>query len=393
MTRSTYVSLILILGSLTALGPFTIDMYLPGFPAIAANLHTDEASVGMTLASYFIGLSVGYLVYGPLLDRFGRKRPLFAGLVAYILASAGCVWATTLDMLIALRFVQALGACAASVTAVAMVRDLFPVKENAKVFALLMLVVAVSPLVAPLLGSYFTVAFGWQSVFMVLCGMGIAVLAAGIRWLPDSYKPDTTLSLKPGPVIANFLSVGRVPQFYTYTVAGATAFAALFAYISAAPKLFLTVYHMPASQFSWLFALLATGFIGSSQLNTLLLRKFSSAKIVPVALAGQALTGIFFVTAAVNGWLGLLGTIVTLFIYLSFLGIANPNNAALAMAPFERNGGTASSLMGACQMAFGATASLVVSLYKADSIVPLAAVMAVVAVLALIILLIGRRRI
>src|SRR5690349_5829168 len=140
MTQKKYYSLILILGSLTALGPFSIDMYLPGFPAIAADLRTNTSMVALSLSSFFIGISAGQLLYGPLLDRFGRKKPLYIGLLVYIIASAGCAVVTSIDTLIGLRFIQALGSCAATVASVAMVRDLFPVKDNAKVFALLMLV-------------------------------------------------------------------------------------------------------------------------------------------------------------------------------------------------------------------------------------------------------------
>jgi DHA1 family bicyclomycin/chloramphenicol resistance-like MFS transporter len=165
MTQKKYYSLILILGSLTALGPFSIDMYLPGFPAIAADLQTSTARVSLSLSSFFIGISAGQLLYGPLLDKFGRKKPLFIGLLVYILASAGCAFADSINILIGLRFVQALGSCAATVAAVAMVRDLFPVKDNAKVFALLMLVLGVSPMIAPTLGGYVTVAFGWHTIF------------------------------------------------------------------------------------------------------------------------------------------------------------------------------------------------------------------------------------
>ncbi|SMD00591.1 Bcr/CflA family efflux MFS transporter [Pedobacter nyackensis] len=181
MTQKKYYSLILILGSLTALGPFSIDMYLPGFPAIAADLRTNTSMVALSLSSFFIGISAGQLLYGPLLDRFGRKKPLYIGLLVYILASAGCAFATSIDALIILRFIQALGSCAATVAAVAMVRDLFPVKENAKVFALLMLVLGVSPMIAPTLGGYVTVALGWHSIFLILLGLGAFNLIAS--WL------------------------------------------------------------------------------------------------------------------------------------------------------------------------------------------------------------------
>src|SRR5580704_15922766 len=149
MTRSRYVSLILILGSLTALSPFSIDMYLPGFPAIAKDLGTSVSKVSLSLSGFFIGIALGQLLYGPLLDRFGRKKPLYIGLSVYILASIGCVFIHSIDGLIGLRIIQALGSCAASVAAMTLVRDLFPLDENAKVFALLILVLGASPMIAP----------------------------------------------------------------------------------------------------------------------------------------------------------------------------------------------------------------------------------------------------
>jgi DHA1 family bicyclomycin/chloramphenicol resistance-like MFS transporter len=368
-------------------------MYLPGFPAIAKDLHTDVSSVGLTLSSFFIGISAGQLLYGPLLDRFGRKKPLYIGLLLYIAATIGCIWVNSIDNFIILRFIQAVGSCAAAVASVAMVRDLFPVKDNAKVFSLLMLVVGLSPMIAPTVGGYVTSEFGWHTVFIILSVMGILVLLASMLWVPDSYKPDTTLSLKPGPIINSFLNVLKVPQFYTYTFAGAVAFSALFAYISGSPKIFMDIYHVSDKVYGWIFALLSVGFIGSSQVNTLLLKKYSSEQIVPVALLVQSITGVFFVICSLNGWLGLYGTIATLFVFLCGLGFTNSNAIALALAPFERNAGTASSLMGALQMGIGALSSTLVSLYKSDSTLPVAVIMATAAILALLILMTGRRRI
>src|SRR6187455_2933531 len=160
--------LILILGLLTAIGPFSIDMYLPAFPDIAKHLHTTVAQVTLSLSSFFIGISAGQLIYGPLLERYGRKKPLYAGVTIYLLASVGCALATTVNGLILFRLLQALGGCSGMVAARAMVRDLFEVKENAEIFSLLMLVVAVSPIIAPTLGGYITSALGWRYVFVML---------------------------------------------------------------------------------------------------------------------------------------------------------------------------------------------------------------------------------
>lgn len=393
MTKKKYFLLILILGSLTALGPFSIDMYLPGFPAIAKDLNTTTARVSLSLSGFFIGISVGQLLYGPLLDRFGRKRPLYIGLTVYIIASFCCVYVKTIDALIILRFVQAIGSCAAAVASIAMVRDLFPVKDNAKVFALLMLVVAVSPMIAPTVGGYATSTFGWHSVFIILMLLGVLNLMASIFGLPDSYQPDHTLSLKPRPIITNFLSVIKEPQFYTYALTGAMAFAGLFAYVAGSPLLFMEIFAVSEENYGWIFAFLSIGLIGASQVNTLMLRKYSSEQLIFGALICQAITGIVFVIGSVNGWFGLPETIGLLFIFLSCLGFASPNASALSLAPFTRNAGSASALMGAIQMGLGTLASIGISLFTSKSSVPMVAIMASTSLIALIILVTGRKMI
>ncbi|WEK21184.1 MAG: multidrug effflux MFS transporter [Candidatus Pedobacter colombiensis] len=392
MTQKKYYSLILILGSLTALGPFSIDMYLPGFPAIAADLQTNTARVALSLSSFFIGISAGQLLYGPLLDRFGRKKPLYLGLLVYILASAGCAFVTTIDTLIALRFIQALGSCAATVASVAMVRDLFPVKDNAKVFALLMLVLGVSPMVAPTLGGYVTVAFGWHTIFLILLGLGAFNLIASWLWLPESYKPDTNLSLKPKPIISNFWIVLKNPQFYTYAFTGALAFSGLFAYISGSPLLFMEIFHVSEETYGWIFALLSIGFIGSSQVNTLMLRRYTSEQLIYAALIIQVITALTFLTGSINGWYGLTETTALLFVFLCCLGFVSPNASALSLLPFTKNAGSASALMGAIQMGIGSLASVGVSLFSVKSAVPTVSVMALSSIGALSILYLGKKK-
>lgn len=392
MTQKKYYSLILILGSLTALGPFSIDMYLPGFPAIAADLRTNTSMVALSLSSFFIGISAGQLLYGPLLDRFGRKKPLYIGLLVYILASAGCALATSINTLIILRFVQALGSCAATVAAVAMVRDLFPVKENAKVFALLMLVLGVSPMIAPTLGGYVTVALGWHSIFLILLGLGAFNLIASWLWLPESYKPDTNISLKPKPIINSFWTVFITPQFYTYAITGALAFSGLFAYISGSPLLYMEIFKVSEETYGWIFALLSLGFIGSSQVNTLMLRRYTSQQLIFAALITQVATALIFLTGSINGWFGLVETTALLFVFLCCLGFVSPNASALTLVPFTKNAGSASALMGAIQMGVGALASVGVSLFSIKSAVPTVSVMAITSILALTILYVGRQR-
>ncbi|GAB3949900.1 multidrug effflux MFS transporter [Spirosoma harenae] len=393
MSKKTYFFLILILGSLTALGPFSIDMYLPGFPAIANDLHTTAAKVSLSLSGFFIGISVGQLLYGPLLDRFGRKKPLYIGLIVYIVASAGCALTTSIDGLILMRVIQAIGSCAAAVASVAMVRDLFPVKDNAKVFSLLLLVVGASPMIAPTVGGYVTTALGWQTVFVILMGMGIIILIAVFFWLPTSYTPDKSISLKPKPILLNFWKVLREPQFNTYAFTSAIAFSGLFAYVSGSPILFMEVFHTDGKVYGWIFAALSVGFIGASQVNTLLLRTYKSEQIVNVALIGQVIIGLTFLGVTLAGWLTLPITLVFLFLFLCCIGFTNPNAAALSLAPFAQNAGSASALMGALQMGMGTLISVFISMFEVPSALPMVLGMAGSSTIALLVLVTGRKRI
>jgi DHA1 family bicyclomycin/chloramphenicol resistance-like MFS transporter len=392
MTKQKYFFLILLLGTLTALGPFSIDMYLPGFPAIAENLHTTVARVALSLSSFFVGISAGQLLYGPLLDRFGRKKPLYFGLLLYVVSSAGCLAVHSIEQLIILRFVQAIGSCAAAVASVTLVRDLFPVKDSAKVFALLMLVVGVSPMVAPTVGGYVSAAFGWQAVFLMLGAIGALLLLATFFWLPDNYKPDLTLSLKPRPILTNFWAVLREPQFTTYAFTGAISFSGLFAYVSGSPLVFMDIFHVDGKVYGWIFAFLSIGLIGSSQVNSQLLRKYQSEQIVLAALLCQSVIACIFLILTSANIIGLGGTVAFLFLYLCCLGFTNPNTSALSLAPFTRNAGSASALMGAIQMALGALASVSVSLFNTHSATPMVAIMAGTALSALLVLLISRKR-
>ena len=391
MTTKKYLQLILILGSLTALGPFSIDMYLPGFSGIAKDLHTSVARVSMSLSSYFIGISAGQLLYGPLLDRFGRKKPLFIGLSVYILASLGCVYVTDIDLFIFLRFIQAIGSCAATVASVAMVRDLFPVKDIPKVFSLLMLVLGLSPMLAPTIGGYITEDYGWHTIFIILMFMGIAILTAAQIGLPNTYKPDTSISLKPKPIITNFLLVLKEPQFYTYAFTGAIAFSGLFSYVAASPIVFMDIYHVDAKTYGWIFAFMSVSFIGSSQLNSLLLKKFSSEQMIFSSLILQSVISIVFLVLSLNDLLGLYETIAMLFLFLGCLGISNPNTAGLTMAPFAKNAGSASALMGAIQLGLGALASFAVGVFVKNSVTPMVVIMTASTITAFVVLNIGKK--
>lgn len=385
--------IILILGLLSALGPFSIDMYLPGFPAIADDLSVSVDAISYSLSSFFAGVCIGQLLCGPLLDRFGRRIPLITGMLLYIVASIGCVLSNSIELLIICRFFQALGGCVGMVAPRAVIRDIFPVKENAKIFSLMILILGVSPIVAPTAGSYLISAFGWHSVFMVLTVIGIITLLAVVFGLPESRQPDPAYSLKAKPILLNFYSVLKVPQFYTYSLMGAISSAALFAYLSGSPFVFMKLFGTSEQEYGIIFAIIAAGLILCSQLNNQLLKKYTSEQITVVTLSIQTAVGIALLIGTAFNWLNLYSTVGLIALFLSCQGFAFPNSSALSMAPFSSNAGSASALMGAMQMAFGAFTAAVIGWCNPSSALPLAVIMASCAMVALLILFFGTRKI
>ncbi|MES1215586.1 MAG: multidrug effflux MFS transporter [Bacteroidota bacterium] len=369
-------AIIFTLGALSALGPFSIDMYLPGFPAIAADLHSTIPHVQLSLTSYFIGICVGQLFFGPIIDRFGRKKPLYIGLTVYLCASLGCMLSPSVDVLIALRFLQALGSCAGAVVSRAMVRDIFPVNENAHVFSLLILVVAISPIVAPTAGGYMSAAFGWQSIFLTLTVVSALILFLSYRILPESKPADKGMSLHPKSIVADFKYVLRTKQFILYVVASGFASAGMFAYITESPFVIIEIFKIDAKHFGWFFAFNASGLIAASQLNRLLLSKNSSESIISVTSVIQVTAGILLFLLTYFNIIGLAGIIALLFTYLAMQGFLFPNTSALSLAPFHTRTGIASSLMGCCQMFFSACASAVVSFLHNNTAIPMTVVIA-----------------
>lgn len=386
--------LILILGALSAVNPFSIDMYLPGFPAIAKDLHTTVAHIQLSLTSFFVGISFGQLLYGPLLDRFGRKKPIYIGMAIYILTSVGCALTTSADMLIAMRFLQALGGCAGLVAGRAMVRDLFPVSENARVFSLLMLVIAVSPMIAPTLGGYFAAGLGWQAIFIFLASLALLILLSVIFFLPESRKPDPTFSLKPKPIIKNFISVIKNRQFATYAFVASISGSGMYAYISGSPDVFMNIYKVSEQHYGWIFAFVATGLIGSSQVNSMLLKKnYTSEQIIRVALFCQSAVGLLLMSGTLAGLLNVYAMVGLMFLFLCCQGFSFPNSSALSLAPFTATAGSASALMGFFQMSIGALASGCVSVFSNNTALPTTAVMFFCAASGFVLLLFGRRNI
>jgi DHA1 family bicyclomycin/chloramphenicol resistance-like MFS transporter len=309
----------------------------------------------------------------------------------YILASIGCALTNSAETLVLMRFIQAVGGCAGMVAAMALVRDLFPVTETAKVFSLLTLVIAVSPMVAPTLGGYVTATLGWHYVFLILAGLAALLILGVYLSLPAGREPDPTLSLRPKPVLINYFKVIKHPQFLIYTLAGGVGSAAPFAYIAGSPDVFMNIYQVSEKEYGWIFAFLASAMIGSTQINTLLLRRFTSEQLIRFALTGQTIIGAVLITGVLNGWYGQYSLIFIIFLFLAGQGLNVPNASALSLAPFARLAGSASALMGCFRMGIGALASAAVSLLHNGTTLPMVGVMGFCAVSGLCILVIGRK--
>lgn len=390
-TTNKGFTVILIMGLLTAIAPLSVDMYLPAFPAIAKSLHATVSGVTLSLSSFFIGISAGQLLYGPLLERFGRKKPLYAGLCLYFLASTGCALAQSVNALIALRLLQAVGGCVGMVAGRAMVRDLFDPKENAKVFSLLMLVVSVSPIIAPTLGGYITAAWGWRYVFVALILVVLLILAGTYFFLPESKGPNPAFSLKPAFILRNFATVLKHPHFLTYAFTGGISHAGLYAYIGGSPYVFMELFKVSEAQFGWIFAIIAAGLIGASQVNNLFLKRHSSEQVIRFASCCQSVIGVAFVCFAFLGWLNLSLAVLFAFLFLACQGFIFPNTTALALMPMANNAGNASALIGAVQMAIGGGVSALISVLQNRTAVPMAGIMTCCAVTAFSVFTFGRK--
>jgi DHA1 family bicyclomycin/chloramphenicol resistance-like MFS transporter len=354
--------IVLVLGFLTALGPLTIDMYLPSLPTISTDLHASAAAVQLTLTGTLIGLAFGQLLVGPLSDAVGRRMPLLAGIAVHVLASVLCVIAPNLAMLGTLRVLQGLGAAAAAVVATAMVRDLFDGLAAARLFSRLMLVVGVAPILAPTIGGLVLSWTSWRGVFVVLTVVGAGIMTVAAIVLPETLP---TTRRRNGGVLGTLSDYGRLFTDRVYVglilVAG-LAMAALFAYVSGSSYVFQDGYGMSEQQFALVFAGGAVGLIGATQLNVRLLRRWTPQRILSAALLAGVGFGVVLLILAATGLGGLPGILIPLWLTLAMVGLVMPNAPALALSRHGEAAGTAAALLGAVQFGVGALAAPLVGI-------------------------------
>ncbi len=391
MDRKQKNTILIVLGTLSAIAPFSVDMYLPGFSAIARDLRTDMAHVGLTLTSYFFGISLGQLMMGPVVDRYGRKRPLIIGLLVYILSAIGCALAPSVYTLIVLRFFLAMGCCVGMVGGNSIVRDLFTGREIARALSLMMTIFGVAPIIAPTLGGLITAHLGWRFVFGALTLIGISVLLAISLLLPETKKADPTISLLPKEVILGYLKVFKEKTFLLYILAGAAGSGGLFSYITGSPFVYMDLFGFTPTQFGWIFGGNALAIVLGNQLNRILLRKYESTWILYRITAIQSAIGILLITGTWIDFLPKQGFVGLMVMFLFCFGFINPNSSALALQPFSRNVGSASAIMGSTLMISGAVASGLVSSLHNGTAIPMTLMLALYPSASLFLLTTGRR--
>jgi DHA1 family bicyclomycin/chloramphenicol resistance-like MFS transporter len=364
---------ILVMGTIVAIGPMSIDMYLPALPAIQRHFGADTASTQFTLAAFFIGLAVGQLVYGPLSDRIGRRGPLLFGLALYAVASLACMFAPSMASLTGLRLLQALGGCAGMVMSRAMVRDRFEPQDMARILSALVLVMGVAPILAPMAGGQVFVRFGWEAIFGVLAAFGALCTLLAWRHLPETLAQSVPVN--PWSALQGYARLLGHRRFMGYALSGSMAQAGMFSYISVSSFVFIDHYGLHPTEFAWMFGCNAAGLIAAAQLNGRLLQRMPSQRVLRAALATNALAGGTMLIAAATGFGGMWGVIVPLFFAVASLGFTFPNSTAAAMAPFGDRAGTASALMGTLQFGLAALCgALAGHLQQFGGAVPMAAV-------------------
>lgn len=366
---------LLLLSALSALGPLSIDMYLPAFSAIGEGLNTNTGKVQLTLASYFIGLCLGQLVYGPLSDRFGRVKPILFGLALYTVASIGCAFASSIESLIVWRFIQAIGGCAGMVITRAIIRDRCEPMEAAKAFSVLILVMGLAPILAPLAGGMMVDAFAWPAIFIALAVFGGVIWLISLKGLAETMtSPPMPLAF--GSIFSGYLSLLKNRHFVTQSLTGGLATSGMFAYITGSPFVLIELYEISPTHYSWIFGLNALGLIAGSQINAKLLGRFSLEGMLKMALWVPPLAGLTLVAAGFMDQAPLWMLLLAFFAFVSSLGFINPNSSSLALAPHGQRAGMASALMGSMQFFTATIAGVILGLWHTESVMPLAVIMA-----------------
>ncbi len=373
MPRAQYIELLIVLGLMSAIAPVSIDMYLPSLPTLEKVFSATAAQVEMTMVTFLAGFALGQLLYGPLTDRFGRKPPAYISLTLFTLSSVACAFAPSIPTMSALRLLQAVGACGGGVIARAMVRDLFPPQQLRRVFSILILVLGVSPVLAPLLGSYLLLWYGWRSAFLAQATVGGLLLIFVHFRLRESMPESARRPLDWATISAAFGALLRDKAFVGASAVCGFSSAGAFAYIASAPFVFIKFYGVPEERFGWLFGAVAAGMVAGSQINGRLPHHVPYWKVIRWANMVQLCAAIVLVLSVMSGVGGLPVVFFGIFVYIAAQGFVFPNGSAIAMTRHPSVAGSASALLGTNQFLIAAIATSFLGFLK-NPVIPMALV-------------------
>lgn len=378
------VGIVGVLSLLVAFGPMSIDMYLPSLPDIARSLDTSASGVQLTLSAFFIGFSLGQLLYGPLSDRLGRRPVLLCGIALYIATSALCAMSTSIDQLIIYRFLHALGGGAGTVVARASVRDHFDTDGASRVLSIMMLVTAVAPLFAPFVGGYILTWFGWRAIFWTLTGFGVLSWLLVAFVLPESNPREGRAS---GPItkaFSGYIEVLKNPIVVGCVLCGGFGFAGMFAYISGTPFVYIELFGVSPQSYGYLFGLNIIGLAIGAFLNARLVMRKGAVNLMLAGAIITAVAGSALLLTVVFQVGGLIGLVIPLFFFIGALNLIAANAISVASAGFPQKAGTVAALFGAAQFGLGAIAGSVVGQLHDNTPLPMAATIAVCGICALV---------
>ena len=359
------------MGALTALGPLAIDMYLPAFPNIAQGLGASQGEVERTLASYLFGLSLAQLAYGPVSDRFGRKKPLIFGVTLFTLASIGCAFTNDVTHLTLLRIVQAFGGAAGVVIPRAVIRDNLETRDASKALSLLILIMGVTPILGPILGAQVMFIGGWRGIFVIMVVCGALLVYAAARHMRETLPVEKQIPLNIRNIGRNYWALLQHRQFMFYSLAGGFGSAGLFTYIAGSSRVLIDVYGVDPEYFGFLFGLNAASLIAMSQLSARLLNRHSPEKLLKLAQNSIVIVALIGVALTLAGVLNLWLFMVCLMAFMASQGFVLPNSGALALNHQGKRLGSASALMGTIQMLCGTMAGLAISAWHTDTALPM----------------------
>ena len=362
-----------LLTTLVALGPLSTDLYLPALPTLVEAFRTDAARVQLSLSIFLVGFAVAQLAYGALSDRFGRRPVMLGGLALYFVASIGCAFASSIEMLIGARFLQALGACAGPVLGRAIVRDVWGPVEAVRVLAYVSGSMALAPLLGPTLGGFLTIWFGWQANFVLLALFsGLQVVAVWL-WLGESNAHPDPAATRPGRMLGNFRILLLDRNYVGYLLAMSFSFSALFAFISGSSFILIGRFGLRPEVFGMCFGLVVAGYLSGSMLSGSLVRRFGGDRLLMIGAWLGALAGLAMWSLELSGIRHLAAVLGPMFVVTVSVGLVMSNAVGRALAPYSKMAGAASALMGFCQMGIAAAAGIFVGhgLESAGSVLPM----------------------